>query len=277
VNVDTIGGVSGLTGASSFAPQTLNEISPPLLEHGHEQVLSILTEKKVIPDPIDPEASEVVVETIDELDGSKLVDLMNTLAQDQEWDQYLLGHVRGYLEENLFQEASELTNRIKNPVVRVAALGDLMVAYLQNEQPSKIKLLMARVRLDVDRIEDLDTKVFTINSEGAVDSNLSGRLQYCDSKFTLNVRGELFDNRVRLKMRSKDGEFFINDDLEEKPSHLEEALVVGFVRMGLLHNVIRFGGNLVPDHANGGVRNWVVVPVVGRNSNKMFFDIYLSI
>ena len=117
---------------------------------------------------------------------------------------------------------------------------------------------------------------FTITSEGAVDSSLSGRLRYCDSKLTLDVRGELFDKRVRLKMRSEDGEFFINDDPEEEPSHLDEALVVGFVRMGLLHNVIRLGGNLVPDHADGGVRNWVEVPVVGRNSDKMFFDIHLS-
>jgi hypothetical protein len=158
VNIDTIGGVSGLTGMASFAPDTLAKISPPLLEHGHENVLTKLSEKRLIPDPIDPEAPGVVVEAIDEMDGSKLIDLMNTLTQDQEWDQYLLGHVRDFLAELEFDRASDLTNRIQNPVVRIGALTHIMVARMENGQSNELKVLRARARVDLDRVKDVDTK-----------------------------------------------------------------------------------------------------------------------
>ncbi|MDA0789788.1 MAG: hypothetical protein O2780_10075 [Proteobacteria bacterium] len=166
VNVDTIGGVSGLTGLTSFPPQALNQISPPLMEHGHENVLSVLSEKKVIPDPIDPDAPDVVVEAIDELDGSKLIDLMNTLAQDQEWDQYLLDHVEFYLEAGKFDEASALVDRIKNPVIRIEALGSVGVAYMADERPNEIKLIKATVRLDLDRISDVNTRAMVLLNLG---------------------------------------------------------------------------------------------------------------
>ena len=51
-------------------------------------------------------------------------------------------------------------------MVRVAAFGEMMVARSLNEQPHEIKLLMARVRLDVDRIEDTDTKAMVMLNLG---------------------------------------------------------------------------------------------------------------
>ncbi len=162
VNMGTIGGVSGLAGVSSFSADELAEISPPLLAHGHEELLRVLSEKRVIPDPVDSTAPELVVQVIDELDGSMMIDLMNTLSLDREWDQYLAGHVRGFLAEQEFDRASELINRIKNPVARIDALGELMVARMANQQPNKIKLLNARVRLDLDRIDDVGVKAMVI-------------------------------------------------------------------------------------------------------------------
>jgi len=226
VNIDTIGGVSGLMGVSSFAPATLNEISPPLIEHGHENLLSVLTEKKVIPDPLDPEAPDVVVEAIDELDGSKLVDLMSTLARDQEWDQYLLGHVRDFLNELKFDEASELSNRIQNPVVRVAAFSDMMVARSLNEQPHEIKLLMARVRLDVDRIGDTDTKAMVMLNLGRQLGNagITGQPEESIER-VVGMAGDAEDNLAKSGLHSRLAVgFYQNENTAKTKQHFKAAL-----------------------------------------------------
>jgi hypothetical protein len=43
-----------------------------------------------------------------------------------------------------------------------------------------------------------------------------------------------------------------------RPEHLREALVIGLTRMGILHNIARLTGDAAPDHADGGVAEWVV-------------------
>jgi hypothetical protein len=43
------------------------------------------------------------------------------------------------------------------------------------------------------------------------------------------------------------------------PAGLHEAIVIGFTRMGLLHNLARLTGSAPPDHMEGGVQDWVQV------------------
>ena len=117
---------------------------------------------------------------------------------------------------------------------------------------------------------------FQINSTGAVDSDIKGRFHYCEDKLTIDVDGELFAEPVRLKMRANRERLSLNDTSVPMPDHLHEAIIIGFVRMGLLHNIIRLSGNLIPDHGEGGVRDWVQIPVVGQNSDLVFFDIFVS-
>lgn len=117
---------------------------------------------------------------------------------------------------------------------------------------------------------------FQINSTGAVVSDITGRFRYCDDKLTLDVDGELFAEPVRLKMRAGRDGLSLNDTSMPMPAHLHEAIIIGFVRMGLLHNIIRLSGNLIPDHGEGDVRDWVQVPVIGRNRELLFFDIFVT-
>lgn len=162
VNIDTIGGVSGMQGISSFAPQELTAMSPPLLEHGHEQILSVLTEKRVIKDPYNPEAPDIIVEAIDEMDGSAIVDLMSSIAKDQEWDQFMLSHVKNYVLEGDVESAEKLADRIKNPVVRIEGFGVIMEQHVLNENAGDVKVLNARVRLDLAKIKDADARARVI-------------------------------------------------------------------------------------------------------------------
>lgn len=162
VNVDTIGGVSGLTGVTDFAPAQLDTMSPPLLEHGHEKILAVLTDKQLIKDQLNPEGPEIVVEAIDEMDGSAIVTLMSSIGKDQEWDQYLLSEVRQYVLGTQVEEAGRLAERIENPVSRILAYGAIMEEHLINENLSELKAYRARVRLDLDKIEDPDIRARVI-------------------------------------------------------------------------------------------------------------------
>jgi len=166
VNIDTIGGISGLTGTSRFDPKKLAAMSPILWENGHEGLLQVLAEKHTKPDPLNPDGPQIIVEAIDELDGSKIVDIMSTLAKDQEWDQFLVSHTILYLNDQDYDKASELLNRIRNPALKIKSLGDIMNDYLVDGNPVAMKLLMARVNLELDNIKDPDTRATTLISLG---------------------------------------------------------------------------------------------------------------
>ncbi len=162
VNIDTIGGVSGLQGVSNFAPSNLSSMAPPLLEHGHEEVLNVLTEKRVIQDANNPDAPDIIVDAIDEMDGSAIVELMSSISKDQEWDQYMLSHVKTYALKGDTEAAEKLADRIKNPVVRIQGFGVIMGQYVLDENAAGLKVLNARVRLDLQKIEDADARARVI-------------------------------------------------------------------------------------------------------------------
>ncbi|MBO6556274.1 MAG: hypothetical protein JJ921_07220 [Pseudomonadales bacterium] len=166
VNLDTIGGISGLTGMTDFKPAQLDSMSPPLLEHGHEKILSVLTDKQLIKDHLNPEGPDIIVEAIDEMDGSAIVTLMSSISRDQEWDQFLLSEVKQYVLNAQTEEAGKLAERIKNPVSRIRAFGAIMEEHLINENLSELKAYNARVRLDLDKIEDPDIRARSILEVG---------------------------------------------------------------------------------------------------------------
>ncbi len=162
VNLDTVGGISGLTGVTDFTPAQLQEMSPPLLEHGHEQILSVLTDKQIIKDRLNPEGPDIIVEAIDEMDGSAIVNLMSTISRDQEWDQYLMSQVSQYLLNGDVDAAEKVADRIKNPVVRIESFGRIMEEQVINEEISALKVLNARVRLDLQKIANPDARAKVI-------------------------------------------------------------------------------------------------------------------
>lgn len=68
----------------------------------------------------------------------------------------------------------------------------------------------------------------------------------------------------------------------ETPVELRRSIVVGFIRMGILHNVVRVGNGLPPDHADGGVDTWVTLENLraeapplpdGPATRKILFDL----
>lgn len=212
VNLDTIGGVSGLQGLATFAPQDLTAMAPPLLEHGQETILAVLTEKQVITDALNPEA-DMVVEAIDEMDGSAIVNLMSEISKDQEWDQFLLSHVQQYVERGQIEEAARLADSIENAVVRIEAIGELMFYHQLNEAPSEVRVLNAQVRTNLEKIKDADARARVI-------LELGERLAAAGSQ------SEPFESMDRVASMAADAQ----DPLEE--SYLNSRLAVAQMKAG---------------------------------------------
>jgi hypothetical protein len=213
VNIDTIGGISGLTGTSNFDPKELAGMASSLPESGHEGLLQVLAEKRMKTDPLNPDGPQIIVEAIDELDGSKIVDIMNTLAHDHEWDQFLTSQTRRYLDDQDYDKASELSNRIKNPILKIRVLGEIMGDHLLDGNPIPIKLLMARVRMELDKIKDPDIHASTLIA-------LGGALSVAGSKT------EPASSLARVETMIAD-----TSSLSEK-AVLQARLAVAFMEMG---------------------------------------------
>ncbi|MBT4377648.1 MAG: hypothetical protein HOD26_02405 [Gammaproteobacteria bacterium] len=162
VNLETIGGISGLQGVSIFSADELQEMAPPLFEHGHDKILAVLPKKQFIKDKLNLAGSRIVVQAIDEMDGSAVVNLLSSVKQDQEWDQYLLSQVKQYILNANLEAADLLADRIRNPIVRINAFAGIMEEHQQRENPLAVKVLRARVDMDLVKIENPDARAKVI-------------------------------------------------------------------------------------------------------------------
>jgi len=96
-----------------------------------------------------------------------------------------------------------------------------------------------------------------IQAEGAVTAHLTASVVALrDNQLRFFASGTFDGKRVDL--------LWVSDGRRTSagaatPPHTTEAVAVGLVRMGLLHNVARLVmGATAPDHAEGGVATWVV-------------------
>jgi hypothetical protein len=108
---------------------------------------------------------------------------------------------------------------------------------------------------------DLD---FLITAEGAVEVDLRGHLHTApDGRMGIAATGVFAGDSVDLLLRAEGDEYEFGNgpgrSQAPRPEFLVEAVGVGFMRMGLLHNLAMLVANQPPDHANGGVREWVQV------------------
>jgi hypothetical protein len=102
---------------------------------------------------------------------------------------------------------------------------------------------------------------FDIEAEGLVPARLTGELQSRGETLMLRARGSFAGDLVELtlegdgqRLRGSSGSARL--ELPQPPA-LAEAVVIGLTRMGLLHNLALLVGARPPEHADGGVRQWV--------------------
>jgi len=105
---------------------------------------------------------------------------------------------------------------------------------------------------------------FHVTAEGAVTADLSGSLTMIPSGETsLSADGEFAGEPVTLRLTAEGERYTYGNTTQRtlamRPAELEDALAIGFMRMGVLHNLARLVEAEPPDHAAGGVGAWVVV------------------
>jgi len=137
-----------------------------------------------------------------------------------------------------------------------------------------------------DRLLGAETvrMTFEVTAEGAVEAAIQGEFQVApDGEIELTGVGEFAGRHVDLLLRSGGDRYEFGDSdnpaTAARPSWLNEALLVGLTRMGILHNVARLSGGAPPDHADGGVRDWVTVDGFvsdAAESSVVTFDLTVS-
>jgi len=105
---------------------------------------------------------------------------------------------------------------------------------------------------------------YDITAEGALEAHLQGKVVVEEGhRLKLEGSGPFGGSPLEVSLTSdgknlQGGTQARTFDISTPPA-LREAVVYGFLRMGLLHNLARLTAGAPPDHANGGVQEWVVV------------------
>lgn len=113
---------------------------------------------------------------------------------------------------------------------------------------------------------------YQLIAEGAITANLSGTIviqkgNVLRLRSTGTFAGQPFDLHLTSDGVSMEGGFQtdVNAFAQATPSGLNEAIIIGATRMGLLHNHARLSGGLPPDHADEAVQSWVQVSAFTRS------------
>ncbi len=105
---------------------------------------------------------------------------------------------------------------------------------------------------------------FNITSQGSISSSLQGQLRLrSGNRVEIDAKGDFQSKPVNLR--------FVSDGKRmrwsaagqqydvETPKTLNEAIIIGFTRMGLLDNLAMLLTGQQPSHAEGGIADWVQV------------------
>lgn len=100
-----------------------------------------------------------------------------------------------------------------------------------------------------------------ISAEGAVEAAYQGTLVIDGKQLHLDQTGHFMEQPSHLKVTAEKEAFQYGHagklQAATRPKYLEEALWIGLTRMGLLHNLAMLHSGSGPDHADGGVKDWV--------------------
>jgi len=112
--------------------------------------------------------------------------------------------------------------------------------------------------LDADQV----TIRFDIRSTGAVDSALSGQAEISRSGQTdIHAEGAFGGATADLKLNASADKLTGGNGEQSfetaRPDSLAEGLLVGFTRMGLLHNLAMLSAGYPPDATDGTATEWV--------------------
>ncbi len=105
---------------------------------------------------------------------------------------------------------------------------------------------------------------YNLSGSGSITADFSGVLiVQPENHLVWRARGSYGGTPMELELVS-DGEFMIGKTpkttfRKRTSKHLNQAVLIGLTRMGLLHNLARLSGGAAPDHTDGHIHKWVQV------------------
>jgi hypothetical protein len=101
-----------------------------------------------------------------------------------------------------------------------------------------------------------------LESRGVMESSLTGRTELRDrNRATAAYAGTFAGKAVDAELQSDGRSLTLRQGSERHseaaPVEGNRALLIGLTRMGMLHNLARLGSLRAPDHAGGGVEQWL--------------------
>jgi hypothetical protein len=123
---------------------------------------------------------------------------------------------------------------------------------------------------------------FDISGTGSVIAEFKGVLiVQPENRLVWRARGSFSGTPMDLELVS-DGEFMIGKTPEttfkkRTPKHLNQAVLIGATRMGLMHNLARLSGGAAPDYTDGRIHEWVQVSDVLLDRADPTDDIFATL
>lgn len=123
---------------------------------------------------------------------------------------------------------------------------------------------------------------FEVSATGAVTANVRGRLHLERGGATvLEATGRFAGESLDVALTADAERMLLRGGADEsllraRPTELDDALLIGLTRMGILHNLARLTAANAPDHADGGVRAWVTLEPLGQRQDTLEFGLTVA-
>lgn len=223
---ETLGAASDLPGVEQFPADTLATMGAASGEHGNDAVFAAVGATRLVTNPADPNGPPIAVGSVERLDGSQMVNLMKGLQNDREWDLFLLRNQERLVGSDELDRASVLADRIKNPEARIDALANLARAFAQKSNATEVRLAIARIQVEIDRIAsvDLQAKLWIQIGRSLAEFGIENEPANSINRVTHTLEDE-DDPLVKSQVLARLGAAYVADgDRAEGKRRFDEAL-----------------------------------------------------
>jgi len=122
---------------------------------------------------------------------------------------------------------------------------------------------------------------FHIIAEGAIAADLKGTFSLKQGEhIQMSATGEFAGEPAALLLNCSGGELELRSGAVRRsiprPLETDKALLLGMTRMGLLHNLAQLMSANPPDHAEGGVEEWVIVRPMREEKQARRFELIVG-
>lgn len=159
VNTDTIGGISGLSGESSFEYAILGEMAPAMAQQGKDEILSLMSKSISVINPDNLGGPNISVNELSTLDGSSIVNLLRSVSQDLEWDLFLSSHIKSYLGRGDFTLAYDTALYIQTPLIKVRQLIRITDKVVVNDPHADLKFKIPNINAALAKLNDVGSRI----------------------------------------------------------------------------------------------------------------------